>query len=543
MAWLVLNTASDGRSLPLKGSAGVTRRTAWIVVASLGVAVAAHAQTAGTAPVPQTVQERVDALAQQLRDLERELGPSGGTAAGTVATRNSTPAAPTANPSPAADAAPAAGGRTVGELQEQVEALDQQVRVLQRQLELEHEKTEQAAKTSAGVTANGPEGFQIKSADGAFTLRLRGYLQSDARFYSNSRPTGASVDTFLLRRVRPLLEGTLFRFVDFRLMPDFGSGTTVLQDAYVDLKFAPWFKVRSGKFKGPVSLERLQSALDIPFVERALPASIAPNRDVGVLVYGDLARDIVNYTVGITNGVTDGSSVDLDDRDGKDVVGRVFVLPFKNSKSDRLANLGLGIAATSGTQRGTVLTPNLPIFRSAGQQTIARYRLDVTSPADTTFADGDHWRISPQGYYYTGPFGLFGEWIHSSQQVRRDLSTATLGTTAWQLTTSYVVTGESASYRGVSPRHAFDTRTRSWGALELDARYHQLQLDESAFPLFANPATSVREARAWAIGANWYLNRAVKIQAQFENTSYKGGSATGDRDTDHEILTRFQVGF
>ena len=36
------------------------------------------------------------------------------------------------------------------------------------------------------------------------------------------------------------------------------------------------------------------------------------------------------------------------------------------------------------------------------------------------------------------------------------------------------------------------------------------------FPLFANPATSVREARAWAIGANWYFNRAVKIQAQFE---------------------------
>ena len=66
------------RPLPLKGSVGVTRRIAWIVVATLGVAVAAHAQTAGTARVPQTVQERVDALARQLRDLERELALSDG---------------------------------------------------------------------------------------------------------------------------------------------------------------------------------------------------------------------------------------------------------------------------------------------------------------------------------------------------------------------------------------------------------------------------------------------------------------------------------
>ena len=212
-------------------------------------------------------------------------------------------------------------------------------------------------------------------------------------------------------------------------MPDFGSGTTVLQDAYVDLKFAPWFRrCDRASSKGPGQPRAAPVGADIPFVERALPASIAPNRDVGVLVYGDLARDVVNYTVGITNGVTDGSSVDLDDRDGKDVVGRVFVLPFKNSKSvpprqsrPRHRRNERDAAATS------VLTPNLPVFRSAGQQTIARYRLDVTSPADTTFADGDHWRISPQGYYYTGPFGLFGEWIRL-EQVRRDLSTGTLGT-------------------------------------------------------------------------------------------------------------------
>ena len=42
---------------------------------------------------------------------------------------------------------------------------------------------------------------------------------------------------------------------------------------------------------------------------------------------------------------------------------------------------------------------------------------------------------------------------------------------------------------------------------------------------------------------DWYLNRAVKIQADFEQTHFDGGATTGDRKTANEILTRFQVGF
>ena len=74
-------------------------------------------------------------------------------------------------------------------------------------------------------------------------------------------------------------------------MPDFGGGTTVLQDAYLDLKFSPAFKLRTGKFKSPLGLERLASALDIPFVERAYPTSIVANRDIGVLLFGDVAKN------------------------------------------------------------------------------------------------------------------------------------------------------------------------------------------------------------------------------------------------------------
>lgn len=77
-------------------------------------------------------------------------------------------------------------------------------------------------------------------------MRLRGYVQFDGRFFQDDeqRP---GVDTFLLRRVRPILEGTLFKNFDFRVMPDFGGGTTVLQDAYLDARVSPRFRIRAGK--------------------------------------------------------------------------------------------------------------------------------------------------------------------------------------------------------------------------------------------------------------------------------------------------------
>jgi phosphate-selective porin OprO/OprP len=300
--------------------------------------------------------------------------------------------------------------------------------------------------------------------------------------------------------------------------------------------------VRTGKFKTPFGLERLAAATELLFVERALPTAIAPNRDVGVVLFGDVAAGRLNYSVGAVNGVADGASADLDDRDGKDIVARVFALPFKSSHNERLRQVGVGVAVTSGTQRGSVIAPNLPAFRTNGQNVFARYRSDGTATG-TTIADGAHWRLSPQGYFYSGPFGLLAEYVVSSQRVRREAAVARLGTTAWQASTSYVLTGEDSSYRGVTPHRAFDPAAGAWGAIEVTARVNRLSLDSDAFPLFANPAAAARDARAWGVGANWYLNRTVKLTADYEATYFRGGSASGERDAEHDLLTRVQFAF
>jgi len=44
-----------------------------------------------------------------------------------------------------------------------------------------------------------------------------------------------------------------------KVMPDFGNGTTVIQDAYFDLRLSPAFRIRAGKDKTPVGYELLIS--------------------------------------------------------------------------------------------------------------------------------------------------------------------------------------------------------------------------------------------------------------------------------------------
>jgi phosphate-selective porin OprO/OprP len=336
-----------------------------------------------------------------------------------------------------------------------------------------------------------------------------------------------------MRRVRPIFEGTVFKIFDFRVMPDFALGTTVLQDGYVEARFSPALTLRAGKFKPPVGLERLQSATDLVFVERAQPTNLVPNRDVGVQLGGDLAGARVQYAVGVFNGVPDGGSGDLDNNDDKDVAARVFFQPFVADKSAS-SGLGVGLAASSGNQAGTVTAPNLPVFRTGGQVTFFSYRSDATA-AGTAVAAGTRRRLSPQATFYLGPFGLLAEYVTSKQEVRRASEVAELTNTAWEAAASWVI-GGTASYRGVAPK-------RSLGAFEIAARYSRLEVDRDAFPLFANPASAARTASAWGLGLNWWASRNVRFMTSYELTKFDGGAAAGDRPDERVLFTRFQVAF
>src|SRR6185503_11193472 len=91
--------------------------------------------------------------------------------------------------------------------------LEQKVKIMERKGELAEEAAAEKAKVVPLVTM-GSGGLAISSADSNFVLRVRGGLQVDGRFFAGD---SVANDTFLLRRVRPILEGTVFGIFDYRL--------------------------------------------------------------------------------------------------------------------------------------------------------------------------------------------------------------------------------------------------------------------------------------------------------------------------------------
>jgi phosphate-selective porin OprO/OprP len=420
---------------------------------------------------------------------------------------------------------------------QQIQDLDQKVRILARERENDQDAAAALAKTQPKITL-GAGGFGFSSADSNFVATIHGLIQVDSRTFSQDDHVQGN-DSILLRRARPIITGTVFHDFDFNFTPEFGNGTPgaasaattpSIYDAYINYRYSPWFQVEAGKFKPPVGLEYLQSDTYTSFNERSLVTDLIPGRDIGFELHGDIVGGVVSYAAGVFNGVGDGqrNTTSIGFQNDREFDGRLFVQPFKATSIAALQNFGFGAGGSWGSSSitNTLGLPNTtggtqPGFYTDGQQQFFAYTNGVV-------AAHTHWRLSPQAYYYYGPLSLLGEYAISDQDVRNGTHSADLQNTAWEISGGWVLTGEDASFTGVTPRHPFDPRNGQWGALQLVARYAELNVDKAAFPFFADPKASASGAQAWSVGLNWYLNKNIRVNGSYSHTAFTGGgTATG----------------
>jgi phosphate-selective porin OprO/OprP len=394
--------------------------------------------------------------------------------------------------------------------------------------------TPQAAQekpSGTSVTAGWRDGFFIQNDTGDFRLQIGALIQADGRFALDDE-SEAVTNTFAMRRVRAPLRFRLYQRFEVYLNPDFANSTLTLYDAYLDTRFSNAFRVRFGKAKPPVGNERMQSASTILFFERGFPTLLVPNRDLGVQVLGDLDGGVVSYQAGVFNGSPDNGNTDTDTNDGKDLAGRIVVKPFVTQAKSPLANFGFALAGSRGKQTGSAALSSLRT--GIMQQTFFSYTGSV--------ADGTRSRYSPFAFYYNKGFGGFVEYGHSQVPVLKGTVRDEIAHQAWQVVGSYVLTGESASESGVRPKNNFDFGNGHWGAFQITARYHAVSVDEAAIDLGFATAGSSREAKAWTVGFNWYLNPFMKYVVNFERVVFDG-DADGPRKADTALGLRMQVNF
>lgn len=311
-------------------------------------------------------------------------------------------------------------------------------------------------------------------------------------------------------------------------MEDFAGSSPTLLDAWVDWKISPQFQLLAGKSKMPVALEREQSREWNLMNEFGYPTTLAPNRTVGLAVHGSVWDTNLDYYLGAYNWAPDGATSTLSASGDANLVGRLFARPFSQQIDKKaLRGLGFGIAGTQGNGGGTPSN-----YNTVGQLPFYRWRTGVV-------VDGETWRVIPQAYYYNGPFGLTSEYAISSQTVRLGGVEDKVKNKGWEVTGSWVLTGEEATFKGVKPLKNFGFGPDGgWGAWQVVLRATELNIDDDAFPVFADPVTSASAATSYGIGLNWYLNPIFRFSADYNHTDFSGANTL---EVENSIITRLQM--
>ena len=344
------------------------------------------------------------------------------------------------------------------------------------------------------------------------TLEIRAKLQLDWRRFDPE----IDEDTYDFRTARVGLKGDLTRHFDYEIERaiDRDGDLGDWKDVYLNWSTFDVLRVKAGRFKMPFGLEQNTGATDVDFAYRTLASStIAPARDRGVMVYGQLGR--LGYEIGVFDDAGDNGELkepqfveageDLKDV-GPSVAARLTGDLFRAlPMPDKLKSANFGVAYTNAS-----VPEGLNSLR--GQSVWSTE--DFFEPV---YVKGRRQRFGAQFDWTPGPTGLKAEWMRSREQrmgqSNRNADLSDFVGTGWYVSGTWFVTGEDKDHH-VNPRHQI--LQGGIGAIELGARYDQLEFSSAAKtgPAFTNPRADrllANSDQVWTFGVNWLLNRWVRV--------------------------------
>lgn len=322
------------------------------------------------------------------------------------------------------------------------------------------------------------------------------------------------------------IKGEFLKIFEYQVEHDLASDGD-WRDVFLNVRPAPYAQVRAGKFKIPFGYERLTSPADLDFVRRtAVTNTIAPGRAIGVMVHGRAFKRVLRYEAGIFDGDGDQSPAlhqpellpgEEWQTEGQSWAGRVTVAPLRlGSVPGAYNNLEIGGAIMSSSM--------IPEGKNHLQgETVVKAKFFDRH----YFTRGPRYRTGLEASWPIGPASFSAEYLRArdsreqvgvgnEQQVNNDLPE--LESKGWYIAGTYLITGEKKE-GGVKPKRPL--LQGGFGAIEVAARYDRLVFSSGSGQA-DTPSRSQRAAviagngeTATALGVNWYVNRWVKVRADF----------------------------
>lgn len=397
-------------------------------------------------------------------------------------------------------------------------------------------------KSVEGAKINFKRGFSIESLDGENKFTMSGRFQGDYRHFLGNNPNN---DSFLIRRARLAAMGTFYKYYEFSVEPEFGQGNVRLNDAYFNIKYVPYAQLIFGQFKIPFLMDEVRSDNWIDFVERSLADNFAPSRDLGLMLHGNISKELVYYQLGVFNGRQQNASTDVDDQ--KDLAGRVTVAPFSKLDIPLLKGFHIGGAFTTGIEHTT--NPSTDwwknSFKTLGGNgtTFMQFQSNVTQ-------DGNRTRIGGELAWMIGPVSLKSEYVTLQlNDLKRGTTTGSFSGNSGYVTLGWFLTGEEEPWRNglpqaITPKNPFVFGKGGTGALQLLARYDWLEMEKALLDKgFVDASQFTNRAVGYTLGLTWYPNEVVRFMVNYSRTNFdQKVNVSGTKlDSEDALLARFQI--
>jgi phosphate-selective porin OprO/OprP len=366
-------------------------------------------------------------------------------------------------------------------------------------------------------------GFEIRTDDDEFIFQFHNLTQFDYRGYQQYGQ-GAVKDSFLIPRQWFMFSGRITKPVGYFVSLAQAFDATNILDVFVDLTYDARLTIRAGRYKTPFTYEFfVEPPQGMLLPEQSIFFNnFGENRDLGVMAYGRLLNNKLDYATGIFNGARNGF---VAPSDSKFISSFINYKPMGNSEGSLCENFNIGGSVFGGNEGQVPIPQTLrTIVPTAGNSVAGvpflAFNNNVRQGGMLTL-----WDLHAAWFYQQ--WALIAEWASGFQDyaLTSNMSARThLPIESYYITLSYMLTGENRSATGiVKPYSPFSLRPGQFGtgAWELVGRYQFLDIGSQVFKSgLSDPNLWANRVYTTDLCVNWHINQYLKFTFDWEHAEF-----------------------